>query len=200
MSRPAVAALVLSFLASLASSPAAHADTEKIEAGAVFARAKEGPVVKVLANAAAGAKVLSTPNNGTRLPYRKKMIGGNGQETWYFVVIPGRAPGWVAAADTSATRPQAPPPPKMITPVDSGLTAERPTASQTAAARGLSDSAKRYASEKQDFEKTVNQFLTLEKTVEDYFDDPHDPADGSYPDVTVEGRKQKANTFKATLK
>lgn len=200
MRRPVVAALAMSLVLALLAAPSALGKVEKIEAGAVFAKAKSGPAVKILAEAVPTSKVLSTPNNGTRLPYRKKIVGSDGRETWYFVVIPGRAPGWVAANDTSPTRPEAPPPPRMIVPVDSGITAERPTASQTAAARGLSDSAKRYASEKQGYVETVNEFLTLEKTVEEYFDDPHDEIDGSYPDVTVEGRKKKAQQFRATLK
>ena len=174
-----------------------HADTEKVAAGSVFALSKTSGMVKIYEQANETART-NTAANGTRLPFRKQMEGPNGI-TWYFVTPPGRPAGWVKAADITLTRPGETPPPKMIEVIDAGLKAERPSAAQTAAARGLSDQAKQYATEKQDFDKTVNQFLTLETTVEEYFGDKHDEK-GDYPDITVEGRKQKAAAFKAALK
>ena len=42
--------------------------------------------------------------------------------------------------------------------------------------------------------------MTLETTVETLFADPHDPSDGSYPDVTVPERQKKAAAYKSTVK
>ena len=59
--------------------------------------------------------------------------------------------------------------------------------------------ARQYAEKKQDFNTSVDQFLTLETSVETYFGDPHDEM-GNYPDVTVAGRKTKAEQFRSELK
>lgn len=178
----------------------ALADTEKPAAGAVFALGKTAPVTKVHEQANSTAKVVGTQPNGTRLVYRRQMLGADGKVTWYYVAPPGRPAGWVAASEVAENRPGAPPVAKIIKPLDSGLATERPTAAQTAAARGLSDSAKQYAEKKTELKAAVDQFITLEKTVEDYFVDPHNSIDGSYPDVTVPERKKKAQEFKAALK
>lgn len=178
----------------------ALADTEKAAAGAVFAAGKAAPVTKAYEAPNAASKVVGTQPNGTRLVFRRTMLGADGKVTWYYVAPPGRPAGWVSASEVAANRPGDPPQAKLITPVDSGLATERPTAAQTAAARGLSDSAKQYAEKKTELKDAVNQFLTLEKTVEDYFVDPHSSIDGSYPDVTVPERKKKAEEFKAALK
>lgn len=187
------AAVCISFLVPVLAS----ADTEKPEAGSVFAASKS---MRILETADPGGKVLDSPPSGTRLVYRRVLVNASGAKTWYYVAPPGRAAGWVAAADVSATRPTEPPQARIIKPLDSGLATERPTAAQTAAARGLSDSAKQYAEKKTELKAAVDQFITLEKTVEDYFVDPHSSIDGSYPDVTVPERKKKADEFKAALK
>lgn len=175
----------------------AHADTEKPEAGSVYAASKS---TRTYAAPNPTSKLVDSPPSGSRLVYRRVMVGANGAKTWYYVAPPGRAAGWVAAADVAATRPTQPPKAKIIKPLDSGLGVARPTAAQTAAARGLSDSAKQYADKKTELKEAVDQFITLEKTVDVYFDDPHNEADGSYPDVTVPERKKKAEAFKAGLK
>jgi hypothetical protein len=190
--------LSLALVLSLALLPVtSYADTEKPEAGSVFAASKS---TKTYEAPNTTSKMVDSPPSGTRLVYRRVMLGANGAKTWYYVAPPGRAAGWVAAADTSASRPGEPPAAKIIKPLDSGLSSDRPTAAQTAAARGLSDSAKQYAEKKTELKAAVDQFITLEKTVEDYFVDPHNSVDGSYPDVTVPERKKKAEEFKAALK
>lgn len=146
----------------------------------------------------ASAKVVAEPPSGTRLVYRRLIDPGTGP-TWFFVEHPGGKSGWIAAADTGTTRPTVPPPAKPIKVVDSGVGLATPSSAQTAAARGLSPMAKQYAEKKLDFKTSVDQFLTLETAVEAYFGDPHDEQ-GNYPDVTVAGRKTKAEQFRTELK
>ena len=186
-------------LAALLLPVGAWADTEKPAAGAVFAAGKSAPIAKAYETPDPTSKVVGTQPNGTRLVFRRQMLGADGKVTWYYVAPPGRPAGWVSAAEVVETRPGDPPAAKLIKPLDSGLATERPTAAQTAAARGLSDSAKQYAEKKTELKAAVDQFITLEKTVEDYFVDPHNSIDGSYPDVTVPERKKKAEAFKAAL-
>lgn len=190
-------AACISFMSFLLVPGLASADSEKAEAGSVFAASKS---TRILATADPAAKVLDSPPSGTRLVYRRVMVSATGTKTWYYVAPPGRAAGWVAASETAATRPEPPPQAKIIKPLDSGLGSERSTPAQTAAARGLSDSAKQYAEKKTELKAAVDQFITLEKTVEDYFLDPHNSIDGSYPDVTVPERIKKADEFKAALR
>ena len=188
-------------LALALSAPAlAWADVEKTAAGALFAQAKTGASVKILQAANPSAKTAIYAPNGTRLVYRKQMVGADGKPTWYYVTPPGKPAGWVLATELADRRPGDPPPAKPLPLMDSGLGAERPTAAQTAAARGLADSAKKYAGSKEDLKVYVDQFVTLEKAVEVYFRDPHNESDGSYPDVTVPGRKEAATKFRAGLK
>lgn len=187
-------------IALLVSMPAlSWADIEKPAAGALFAQSKAAGSVKLHEAADASSKALISAPNGTRLVYRKQMVGADGKPTWYFVTPPGKPAGWVQASELADRRPGEPPPVKVIPRMDSGLGVERPTAAQTAAARGLADSAKKYAATKEELKNAVDQFVTLEKAVEDYFKDPHNEADGSYPDITVEGRKAAARDFRAKL-
>ena len=188
----------LLFAAALLPSLAAAQEAEKVEAGFLFVKPASGAaIIRELPKA--DARPVSKPPAGLRLVYRKVVESG-GTAAWYRVEPPGMRPGWIAARDTSPKRPTPPPPARPITPVESGLYEARPTAAQTAAARGLADSAKKYAEGKQDLKETVNQFLTLEKAVEDYFNDHHHPMDGSYEDVTVEGRKKRAQEFEEGLR
>lgn len=187
----------LSGLAIVLAPALVSADTEKAEAGAVFAASKS---TRILDAANPAGKVVGSPPSGTRLVYRRVMVGADGKTTWYYVAPPGRPAGWVVASDTAPTKPGNPPVAKIIKPVDSGLTTNSPTAAQTAAARGLSDSAKQYAEKKPELKAVADQFMTLETTVETLFSDPHDPSDGSYPDVTVPERQKNAAALKATVK
>lgn len=173
---------------------------EKIEAGFVFVKPASGAAV-IREVPDHNAKVVGKPPVGARLVYRKAMEDLQRNYTWYRVEPPGGTPGWIAAADTTRTRPIPPPPGRPLKVVDSGLGAPRPTAAQTAAARGLSDKAQRYANEKpQELKLSVDQFLTMEKAVETLYDDPHNAADGSYPDSDPKGmRKQRAAKFRAEI-
>lgn len=168
---------------------------EQTKAGFIFVKAGN-PVIRESPDAS--SKPLGTPAAGGRLVYRRLIDPGTGP-TWFFVEHPGGKAGWIAVADTSPTRPTAPPPARPIKVLDSGVGLATPSSAQTAAARGLSPAAKNYAEKKQDWKSSVDQFITMEKTVEDYFADPHD-ANGNYPDETVDGRKKKADQFRAELK
>ena len=192
--------LLASVVVALFAAGEALADKEEVRTGAIFALNKSAGITMIHEQPDEKSKALAKPPNGTRLPYRKVRLGADLKPTWYFVSPPGKPAGWVKAAHTSETRPGNTAPPKRIELVDSGITSEAPTAAQTAAARGLSPSAKQYAANKQNYKLTVDQFITLEKTVDDYFDDHHDPIEGTYRDVTPEGRKQKAAQFRATVK
>jgi hypothetical protein len=167
---------------------------EQVKAGFVFANA--GAALRETPDAA--AKSVGTPPSGLRLVYRRLIDTGTGP-SWYFVEHPGGKSGWIAAKDTTTTRPTTPPPAKPIKIVDSGIGVAQPSSAQTAAARGLSPAAKGYAEKKQDWKSSVDQFITMEATVDEYFADPHD-AEGNYPDETRPGRKQKAEAFRADLK
>ncbi len=183
----------------LALSEPARADVERAAAGFVFVKPASGKAV-LREGPSATAKVVGEPPAGARLVYRK-VSEAAGKATWFRVEPPGGTPGWIAAQDTSATRPTAPPPGRPVKIVDSGLGNPRPTSAQTAAARGLADGAKRYASAKQELKASVDQFLTLEQTVEELFLDPHHPETGAYPDSDPGGtRKAKAAAFRAGLK
>ena len=188
---------VLTILA-LAPAPASAIDCcERITAGFIYVKASGAALRDAPDESGA---VVAKPPVGARLVYRKQMETTAGPQ-WYFVEPPGQKAGWIAISETSPTRPTAPPPGRPMNLVDSGLGAPRPTAAQTAAARGLSDKAKNYASEKQELKLSVDQFLTLEKAVEDLYGDPHNPKDGSYEDKDPKGmRKSRAAKFQAELK
>ena len=191
------AALALVVLGSPLIAVSAPLPGEQTKAGFIYVKpAAAKAVLRETPDAA--AKVLAEPPSGTRLVYRRLIDPGIGA-TWYFVEHPGGKSGWIAVTDTSTTRPTAPPPAKPIKVVDSGVGLATPSSAQTAAARGLSPMAKQYAEKKQDFKVSVDQFLTLESAVDTYFSDPHDEK-GNYADVTVAGRKTKAEQFRSELR
>ncbi len=61
--------------------------------------------------------VVDSPPSGMRLRYTNT-TQVNGQ-TWYYINLPGRAPGWMSGSQVSCTRPVNRPLPKIILPIDS---------------------------------------------------------------------------------
>ncbi|HVO31579.1 MAG TPA: SH3 domain-containing protein [bacterium] len=174
----------------LASAEASATPYEQLGVGNVFASTS----ATLRSDPAPDAKVVSHAPKGGRLVYRKQLIEGD-KPVWYLVQPPGLAtPAWVSAAEVSTTSLSGVPVGKPLKLLDSGLGAARPTSSMTAAAHGLDDRAKQYG-EKQGMKLSVDQFLTLEKSVETLYQDPH-KADASY-DETQDNpvRKDHANNF-----
>jgi hypothetical protein len=193
--------LALSFL--FASSAAtAPLTLERAGAGFIFVTPAVGKA-SLRETPEAGAKFVGSPPTGARLVYRK-LVEVDGRAASYRVEPPGGIAGWIAAGDTSLTRPSTLPVSKPMKLIE-GRTAAVGTSSSTSAARGLDGRARDYAASKDELKTATEQFVTLETEVLALFsklgefDDKLD-ANGNYPDVDNPVRKRKAEEFKAGAK
>ncbi len=193
--------LALTFL--VASSAATAAVTlERAGSGFIFVTPAVGKA-SLRETPEAGSKSVGSPPTGARLVYRK-LVEIDGKAAWYRVEPPGGIPGWIAASDTSLTRPSTLPVSKPMKLIE-GRTAAVGASSSTSAARGLDGRARDYAASKAELKAATEQFVTLETEVlalfskAGEFDDKLD-TNGNYPDLDNPVRKRKADEFKAGVK
>lgn len=187
----------------LVSSPAAAAVTlERAGAGFIFVTPAVGKA-SLRETPESGARSVGSPPTGARLVYRK-LVEVDGKAAWYRVEPPGGLPGWIAARDTSPTRPSALPVSKPMKLIE-GRTAAVGSSSSTTAARGLDGRARGYAASRDELKTAAEQFVTLETEVlalfskAGEFDDKLD-ATGNYADVDNPVRERRAREFKAGVK
>jgi len=194
--RRARALIVLAAL--LLGPPALLAAEEIREAGFVFVHSAAGKA-QLHAEPRPDAKVVGVPPSGMRLVYRKRLDDG-GKTLWYLAELPGGSPGWLAAADASTKRPVDVPALKPIKLIDSGIgSSALPVGGMTAAARGLDKRARHYG-ETEDLKTSADQFVTVERFVDQLFQDKQD-ADGVYlSEAPSPVRRSSAEEFKAALK
>ena len=81
--------------------------------GILFARTGGG----IYSEPSTSSTVVDSPPLGFRLRYTNT-TQVNGQ-TWYYIEVSGRAPGWISGSQVSCTRPVNPPLPKITIPIDS---------------------------------------------------------------------------------
>ncbi len=183
---------ILFFLATAVAPGLARAEWEQPKAGFVYVQAASAAVRDV---AKPEGKVVSNIPHGGRILYRRVLMGDDGNPKWYHAERPGLPAGWVAATDVVASNPSPLPPGKPLKLVETGLGNDHPTSTMTAAAHGMDERAVKYG-KAQNLEKTVNEFLTLEKEVETLYQDPHSST-GTYPENSDNPlRQQKAQTFR----
>lgn len=171
---------------------------EKVGVGYVFVTANSG-TAPLRTEPSGEAKVANHAPRGARLVFRRMMVEGS-DPVWYMVQPPAStATLWVSAKDVSHSPPTPFSPGKPLKLLDSGVENVRATSSMTAAAHGLDDRARNYG-EKQGMKTSVDQFVTLEKAVEDLYDDHHSEKDASY-DETKDNpvRAKHANGFAKEL-
>lgn len=199
-SLPVAAALLL---LSTGGSARAAADPTKSLAGFVFVNPADGKA-ELRAEPDPDAKVVSTAPNGARLVFRSVAVGADNKHSWYRVEPPAGTPGWLAVAETSDKRPTTPPAARPLKLLESGIEKGSIAASPTAAARGLDDKSKRYASDA-DLGAAADEFITLEAFVEKLYADPHGK-NGTYPESGEAvkprnaARKAKATQFRQRIK
>lgn len=102
--------------------------------GALFVGSPKHVVGNAYSDPTGDSKVIATSPNGTRMVYRE--VRESKGETWFYVVPPGRPPGWMRGSDLVCNRPGEPVPGRKIKELDSGLATERPTAAIASAGRG----------------------------------------------------------------
>jgi hypothetical protein len=191
------------------------------EKGFIFASGA-GPKLRTEPKASAAETV--SPPVGTRLIYRKVEREGDAV-AWYWIDQPGIGSGWLAAADSSVTRPSAVPAVKPVPrvtpkPLATGDGAVKTLAAQTTSARTLKPEdaaraareagaaistralASRTLASTSEADAVVYQatvdYNTLERMIGIQMSDPPHP-DGRYADVTARGRKADSELFAKTV-